>query len=151
MCRVRTIPLQVYERIWSSKGYLFISSKRICESLDSRLPLPTVKMGRFYIRFFEHGIETDWYRFDHETMDYLVECVLEMCGPVYHSRAYFDTYEDGDELCLSYSLQDRPTPIPKDVLAKTIEFGWGKTRKELRLVGDRIPIDEIHKFQITYS
>lgn len=107
-------------------------------------------MGRFYIRFFEQGVEVDWYRFDYMTLDYLVENVLDMCGPTYHTRGYFDTYDDGDDLCLMYSLHDKPNPIPKEVLAKTIEFGWGKSRKELKLIGDRIPIDSDYKFQITY-
>lgn len=73
-----------------------------------------------------------------------------MCGPTHHSQAYFDTYEDGDDLCLAYYLGDKPTPIPKEFLTKTIEFGWGKNIKELRLIDDRIPVDADYKFQITY-
>jgi hypothetical protein len=73
-----------------------------------------------------------------------------MCGPTYHTEGYYDTYEDGDELCLAYYLRDKPTPIPKETQCKTIEFGWGKSRKELRLVGDQIPVDQDLRFQITY-
>ncbi len=107
-------------------------------------------MGRFYIRFFEQGAEVDWFQIDDGTLDYILEHVVDMCGPTYHSRGYFDTYDDGDDMCLAYYLDDKPTPIPKDVTAKTIEFGWGKSRKQLRLIGDQIPIDEDYKFQITY-
>ena len=107
-------------------------------------------MARFYLRFFHHGVEVDWSSFDYDTMDYVLENVYDMCGPIYHSQGYYDTYEDGDELCLAYYQHERQTPLPKDVLEKTIEFGWGKDRKELRLIGDRIPIDGDIKFQITY-
>jgi len=114
------------------------------------LPLSQYKMGRYYIRFFEQGVEVDWFRLDYDTLDYLVDNILDLCGPTYHSRGFLDTYDDGDDLCLSYSLSDRPAPIPKEILSKTIEFGWGRDRKDLRLVGDRIPIDADYKFQITY-
>jgi hypothetical protein len=107
-------------------------------------------MARFYLRFFHHGVEVDWYHLDYEMLDYVLENVYDMCGPIYHSQGYYDTYEDGDELCLAYYQHERQTPLPKDVLEKTIEFGWGKDRKELRLIGDRIPIDGDLKFQITY-
>ena len=107
-------------------------------------------MGRFYIRFFQQGVEVDWFRMEPEDVDYVLENVFEMCGPTYPTEAYYDTYEDGDELCLAYYLRDKPTPIPKEMPLKTIEFGWGKYRKELRLVGDQIPIDQDLKFQITY-
>lgn len=106
-------------------------------------------MARFYLRFFQHGVEVDWSHFDNETIDYVLENVFDMCGPIYHSQGYYDTYEDGDELCLAYYQQNRQSPLPKDVLEKTIEFGWGKDRKELKLIGDRIPIDGDIKFQIT--
>ena len=107
-------------------------------------------MARFYIRFFHQGVEVDWFQFDYEMLEYLLENVFDMCGPTHHSQGYYDTYEDGDDLCIAYYLQDRQSPIPKNMLEKTIEFGWGKTRKELKLIGDRIPIDEDVKFQITY-
>jgi hypothetical protein len=110
----------------------------------------TVKMGRFYIRFFEQGVEVEWYQLDPDLVDYLVENVVETCGPTYHSRGYFDAYDDGDDLCLTYSLYDKPAPVPKELVTRTLEVGWGKSRKELRLVGDRIPIDSDYKFQITY-
>lgn len=107
-------------------------------------------MGRFYIRFFEQGVEVDWYRLDYDTLDYLLENVVDMCGPTYQSNGYFDTYEDGDDMCLAYYLSDRPSPIPKDLTLKHIEFGWGKDKKDLKLIGDRIPVDADYKFQITY-
>jgi hypothetical protein len=107
-------------------------------------------MGRYYIRFFEQGVEVDWFRFDYMTLDYLVENVLEMCGPTYNSKTFFDTYDDGDDLCLAYYMCDKPSPIPKELTTKYIEFGWGKDRKDLKLIGDRIPIDADYKFQITY-
>lgn len=107
-------------------------------------------MGRYYIRFFEQGIEVDWFRLEYETLDYLLENILDMCGPTYHSKAYFDTYDDGDDLYLAYYLCDKPSPVPKELTTKCIEFGWGKNRKDLRLIGDRIPIDEDFKFQIMY-
>ena len=107
-------------------------------------------MGRYYIRFFEKGVEVDWYQLTEDTLFYLLENIYDMCGPTYNTQAYFDTYEDGKDLCLAYFLCDRPTPIPKELLYKTIEFGWGKSRKELQLVNDRIPIDGDYKFQITY-
>ena len=107
-------------------------------------------MGRFYIRFFQHGVEVDWSRFDDDDVDYFLDNVLDMCGPTYHSEAYFDTFMDGDDMCLGYYLRERQVALPKELLEKTMEFGWGKDRKELRLIGDRIPIDEDVKFQITY-
>jgi hypothetical protein len=107
-------------------------------------------MGRFYIRFFEHGAEVDWHRIDSDTLHYLVDNIVDLCGPTYHSQGYFDAYGDGDDLYLAYSLHDKPSPMPKDVLSKYIEFGWGKSRKDLKLIGDQIPIDEDYKFQITY-
>ncbi len=107
-------------------------------------------MGRFYLRFFEHSTEVDWFRLDCDTLDYLVDSVFDLCEPMYHSQARFDAYEDGGELCLSYSISDKPTPIPANVLAKTIEFGWGNNRKCFNLIGDRIPIDDTYKIQITY-
>lgn len=115
-----------------------------------RPSLSTVKMGRFYIRFFQQGVEVDWFRMEEDDVNYVIENVFDMCGPTYHTRGYYDVYEDGDELCLAYYLCDKPTPVPKEVLYKTIEFGWGKSRKELQLVGDRIPVDQDLKFQITY-
>lgn len=108
------------------------------------------KMGRYYIRFFQQGVEVDWFRLDDETLDYLVENLLDMCGPTYHSQGYFDTYDDGDDLCLSYTLYDKPAPVPKELITKSIEFGWGKDRKDLKLIGDQLPIDEDYKVQITY-
>jgi hypothetical protein len=107
-------------------------------------------MGRYYIRFFEQGVEVDWYDLEHDTLDYLVENILDLCGPTYHSQGYFDAYDDGDDLCLSYSLYNKPAPVPKNLMTKYIEFGWGRDRKDLKLIGDRIPIDADYKFQITY-
>ena len=112
--------------------------------------LSTDKMGRYYIRFFEQGIEVEWIGLDPDLVDYLLEAVIDTCGPSYHSRGYFDAYDDGDDLCLSYTLYDKPSPIPKELLTKQIEFGWGKSRKDLKLIGDQIPIDADYKFQITY-
>jgi len=117
--------------------------------LDTEL-LFTDKMGRYYIRFFEQGVEVEWFRLDYGLLDYLLENVIDMCGPTYHSKGYFDTYDDGDDLCLAYYLYDKPSPVPKEVKDKYIEFGWGKDRKDLKLIGDRIPIDADYKFQITY-
>ena len=108
------------------------------------------KMGRFYIRFFQQGVEVEWYRFDDDTLSYLMENVLDMCGPTYHSQGVFDGYHDEDDLCLAYYVDDKPTPIPKELREKYVEFGWGKDRKDMKLIGDRIPIDADYKFQITY-
>ena len=108
------------------------------------------KMGRFYIRFFEQGVEVEWYRFDHETLTYLVDSLIDICGPTYHSEGFLDAYEDGDDLCLAYYLNDKAAPIPQALRDKYVEFGWGKDRKDMKLIGDRIPIDADYKFQITY-
>lgn len=107
-------------------------------------------MPRFYIRFFQHGVEMDWNQFDDDRLEYMVENIFDVCGPTYHSQGYYDTYVDGDDMCLAYYLYDRQSALPKNMLEKTIEVGWGKNRKELRVIGDRIPIDENIKFQITY-
>jgi hypothetical protein len=108
-------------------------------------------MGRFYLRFFQHSTEVDWSDFDDETLGFLLEGVFDMCGPTYHTRSYFDTFEDGSDLCLGYYLDNERLPLPKDLLDRTVEFGWGRSRKELRLIGDRLPIDKDIRFQITYS
>jgi hypothetical protein len=108
------------------------------------------KMGRFYIRFFEQGQEVEWYRLDYETLTYLVDSLIDICGPTYHSEGFLDAYEDEDDLCLAYYLDDKQVPVPKELTEKYVEFGWGKDRKDLKLVGDRIPIDADYKFQITY-
>jgi hypothetical protein len=108
------------------------------------------RMGRYYLRFFEKGIEVDWHQLDGYTLDYIVEHVLDMCGPSYHSQGYFDVYEDGNDMCLAYSLYNKPAPIPKGLATTYIEFGWGKDRKDLKLIGDQLPVDEEYKFQITY-
>jgi hypothetical protein len=108
-------------------------------------------MGRFYIRFFEQGVEVEWYMFDNDTLTYLIDSVIDLCGPTYHSEGYLDTYDDGDDLCLAYYLYEKQSPIPKEMRDKYIEFGWGKDRKDLKLICDRIPIDADYKFQITYS
>jgi hypothetical protein len=107
-------------------------------------------MGRFYIRFFEQGQEVEWYRFDDETLTYLVDSLIDICGPTYHSQGQFGTYEDGDDLCLAYYIDDKQVQMPKNLTEKYVEFGWGKDRKDMKIVGDRIPIDGDYKFQITY-
>lgn len=107
-------------------------------------------MGRFYIRFFQQGEEVEWQELEDDTLEYLVDNVIDMCGPTYHSQGKFDIYDDGDDVCLGYVLYEKPAPIPEEFLVKTIEFGWGKDRKELKLIGDRIPIDADYKFQLTY-
>lgn len=107
-------------------------------------------MGRFFIRFFHKESEVDWTHFDYKTLDTLLDFIVDICGPTYHSERYYDIFEYGDELCLGYYLRDQQLPLPKDLVTKTIEFGWGKNRKDLRLIGDRIPIDDEVKFQVTY-
>jgi hypothetical protein len=107
-------------------------------------------MGRYYIRFFEQGVEVDWARIDYNTLDYLVENVIDLCGPTHHSQAYFDTYIDGEDMCLAYYMYDKPSPLPKTIQDMYIEFGWGKNRKDLKVIGDKIPIDATYKFQVTY-
>ena len=107
-------------------------------------------MGRYYIRFFDQGVEVDWHQLDYRTLDFLAETVIDMCGPTYHSKTYYDTYEDGDDLCLAYYVDETQAPVPADLMEKSIEFGWGKYRKECKIVGDRIPVDANYSFQITY-
>lgn len=107
-------------------------------------------MGRYYIRLFMNEQETDWTSFDEDALDYLLTAVIDFCCPVYHSSAYYDTIVYDGEISLIYMMHGKPAPFPETLLHKTIEFGWGKDRKELRLFGDRIPIDDHVKFQITY-
>lgn len=108
-------------------------------------------MGHFYIRFFQSGKETDWTSFTPEDMDFILETLFDMCGPTYHTEGYYDTYERDDQLCLVYMLYGRPTPLPKELTTKTIEFGWGTSRKELAVLGDVLPVHDDTSVQVTYA
>jgi len=107
-------------------------------------------MGLYYVRFFQDEAEVDWHEYDEETLDYFIGSVIDFCCPTHHSAAYFDIQENDGHLFLGYYMKNELVPFQKELLHKTIEFGWGKNRKELRLFGDKIPIDSHIKFQITY-
>lgn len=106
-------------------------------------------MGLYYIRFFHDEVERDWDEYDDDTIEYLSEAIIDLCCPAYDS-GYFDIREYDGHLFLGYYVGNNLVPFKKELLHKTIEFGWGKDRKELRLFGDKLPIDNHVKFQITY-
>lgn len=107
-------------------------------------------MGLYYVRFFQNEEEKDWREYDDETLEYLCGAVIDFCCPTYHSAAWYDIQPHNGHLYLGYFMNGTPVPLPKELLHKTIEFGWGKDRKELKLFGDRLPIDNHVRFQLTY-
>lgn len=92
-------------------------------------------MSRVLIRCFVNYSEVN---FTKEELFKLKDEIEELFYPTYHSRRHF--VMRGRYV---YYLDDGyMATIPSEWLRKTIEFGWKRTRKELQLIGDKIPLKD---------
>jgi hypothetical protein len=106
-------------------------------------PEPVYKL-RIYV--YENGELNSWDFYSGQEMASLEDTINELWRPTYNSNLYFDVdceySDDGPSQCYLYCGigEDKRAAFPEEWLTKTLNYGYGKTAKTYRLVGDKIPI-----------
>jgi hypothetical protein len=105
-------------------------------------------MSVYALRIFvyENGQKHSWDYYSGQEMASLEATINGLWEPTYNSNLYFEVdCEYSDEVpsqCYLYCTNgyDEHAAFPEEWLTKTLEYGYGKTAKTYRLVGDQIPI-----------
>jgi hypothetical protein len=95
---------------------------------------------RIYV--YENGERIDLDNYSGQEMASLTDTIQELWKPTYNSNLFFDVRDNDQWLSCLYCTNgdDENAPFPEEWLTKTLEYGYGKTAKTYRLVGDKIPI-----------
>jgi len=102
-------------------------------------PAPVYKL-RIYV--YENGERIDFDNYSGQEMASLTDTIQQLWKPTYMSTLFFDVRDGEDWLPRLHCINgdDEDAPFPEEWLTKTLEYGYGKTGKTYRLVGDKIPI-----------
>jgi hypothetical protein len=88
---------------------------------------------------YENGIE--YQLFDDSHLEDIKDEIEKLFSDRHFAVAYEDVANGETALSVGYLDDDgNEQPIPREWMKKKIVFGHPKTEKELRLVGDRLPI-----------
>jgi hypothetical protein len=94
------------------------------------------------ISIYENGELYDWENYSGQELSSLVDTIQELWKPTYMSTLFFDVRDDvnGHPMLGCVNGDDENAVFPEEWLSKTLTYGYGKTAKTYRLVGDKIPI-----------
>lgn len=93
-------------------------------------------MRTLLVKIREYNSLLDTYFLTQERLDAIRECVYDL-----FDDPRFECFLTSSGLIVQYREGSYTQDIPEEWMEKTFDFGWKGTRKEIKLIGDWIPVE----------